>query len=108
MNGNGRPDLILGSPDSSVSSADTSASGEPHSAGAVFYQRATGARSAELSFGERNAAFRGRDDSGDRVGLSVASGGDANGDGYQDLLILRNPTPDDPVKATLVFGGSGL
>jgi hypothetical protein len=74
----------------------------------VFYQRATGTRSAELSFGELNTAFRGRDGSGDRVGLSVASGGDANGDGFQDLLILRNPTPDDPVEATLVFGGSGL
>ena len=41
----------------------------------------------------------------DRFGLSVSSGGDANGDGYQDVLILRNPTPDDPVEATLIFGG---
>jgi hypothetical protein len=109
INGDGQPDLILGSPDSAASLADTASDvGAPHSAGAVFYQRATGARSDELSFGELNTAFRGRDGSGDRVGLSVASGGDANGDGYQDLLILRNPTADDPVEATLVFGGSGL
>lgn len=107
INGDQQPDLILGSAQSR-SSEEEPEDLWPHAAGAVFYERAPRTRADELSFGDSNIAFRGRDGSSDLLGLSVSSGGDANGDGYQDLLILRNPTPDDPVEATLVFGGSGL
>jgi hypothetical protein len=106
LNGDQQPDLILGSAYSSISEGPPDELW-PH-AGAVFYERATRSRGDQLRFGEPNTAFRGRDGSNDLVGLSVSSGGDANGDGYQDLLILRNPTPDDPVEAMLVFGGRGL
>jgi hypothetical protein len=96
LNGDDRPDLILGEPDLG--------------AGAVFLvSNGAGNRSGQIQLADADAALRGQavGERGDRLGQSLSSGGDVDGDGYADMLVLRDGSFDS-VGALLILGGQGL
>jgi hypothetical protein len=67
-------------------------------------------RPDELRLEERDAALLGESDSdgiGDLLGRGVSSGGDVNGDGYADVLVVQESYRDS-LGARLIFGGQGL
>lgn len=103
VNGDSRPDLILGAPRSPRE--------QRPGAGAVFFVANTASDSAdELRLEERDAALLGQSDSngiGDLLGRGVSSGADVNGDGYADVLVVQESVRDS-LGAQLIFGGRGL
>ena len=103
LNGDSRPDLIVGAPDSPRE--------QLRGAGAVFVVAHTGAsRLDEIRLDERDAALQGQihdQGIGDLLGRGISSGGDVNGDGYADLLVVQQPWRDS-VGARLILGGQGL
>lgn len=96
VNGDQRPDLILT---------------DPHlGAGAVFLlSNAAGSRPAEIQLVDADAELRGQPvgEYGDHLGQSVSSGGDVDGDGNSDVLVVREGL-NDSVGAMLILGGQGL
>jgi hypothetical protein len=103
VNGDSRADLILGAP--------LSPRAQRQGAGAVFLLAHTdSSRPDELRLEERDAALLGESDSdgiGDLLGRGVSSGGDVNGDGYADVLVVQESYRDS-LGARLIFGGQGL
>ena len=96
VNGDERPDLILGQP--------------YLGAGAVFLVASDGGnRPGQIQLADADAALRGQavGELGDSLGQRVSSGGDANGDGYADVLVLRDGS-NDSVGAMLILGGQAL
>jgi hypothetical protein len=96
VNGDQYPDLILG---------------EPYlGAGAVFLvPSGAGSRPSEIRLADADAALRGQafGERGDSLGKSVSSGGDVDGDGTSDVLVVRDGGRDS-VGAMLILGGQGL
>lgn len=95
LNGNQRPDLILGQPELG--------------AGEVFVVSNDGGRPGPVQLADADAALRGQavDGQADRLGQAVSSGGDVDGDGYSDVLVLRDGSLDS-VGAMLILGGQAL
>ena len=82
VNGDGFADLIIGAPDGDPN-GDSSA-GESY----VVFGKASGFAHLDLSRLNGSNGFRLNGvDPGDRSGISVASAGDFNGDGFADLII---------------------
>jgi len=54
-----------------------------------------------------NASFDGDDSGNSLVGVTLASAGDVNGDGYEDILIGRLGRQDSSIKKAYLFFGDG-
>ena len=83
VNGDGYDDLIVGAPRASLNGYNSGAS-------YVVFGAASGLSSTYLyqaALGDLNKGFILSGAAGDRSGTSVASAGDVNGDGYDDLII---------------------
>ena len=98
VNGDGHADLIIG------------AYGANSNAGAAYvvFGEASGfSSSLELSALDGSNGFRiDGVAAGDRSGISVASAGDVNGDGFTDLIIGANGADTLTGAAYVVFGGA--
>jgi hypothetical protein len=103
VNGDSRPELIIGAPDSPRD--------QRRGAGALFVVAHSGAgRLDEIRLEEDDAALQGEmndQGTGDLLGRGVSSGADVNGDGYADVLVLQQ-NYNDLLGARLIFGGRGL
>lgn len=103
VNGDERLDLVLGA------ARDPAEPGSLAGTGAVFLlPGVVGPRAAELLVDADDAVLRGQ--RRDWMGLGVSANGDANGDGYQDILIVHGGSPDafGPERALLVLGADNI
>ena len=109
INGDGIDDLIIGAP-----YVDQGGETDTGSAYVVFGGVNTGT-SGELQLSNLNGsngfAIAGNQ-KGDRLGTTVSSAGDVNGDGFDDLIISTNlqnfQTENDPQSAYVLFGGANV
>jgi len=105
VNGDGIGDLIVGAPSSRFAGFDEN----PGSSYVVFGQSFYGSGQQNVSDldGSNGFAIRGRT-VGDRLGASVSSAGDVNGDGIDDLIVgAPRSSPDDQNRigeSYVVFG----
>ena len=105
VNGDGLDDLIVGAPSSRFAGFDEN----PGSSYVVFGQSFYGSSQQNVSDldGSNGFAIRGRT-IGDRLGASVSSAGDVNGDGIDDLIVgAPRSSPDDQNRigeSYVVFG----
>jgi hypothetical protein len=86
VNGDGYDDILIGAPDNNDSG---SAAGQTY----LILGKASG-WAMDVNLSNADASFIG-EHAGDNSGLSVASGGDVNGDGYDDILIGTPGNPDN-------------
>jgi Ca2+-binding RTX toxin-like protein len=102
LNGDGYADIVIGAPFSSAGGSF---------AGAAYVVFGDGALSGTVDLGSLGAGsgFRilGEAD-GDQAGVSVASAGDINDDGYDDLMIGSAGNGNNAGAAYVVYGGAGL
>ena len=102
INGDGYADLVIGAP---FASANGAASGAAY----VVFGKASGF-SANLDLSTLNGSTGFKlvgASAGDRAGTSVASAGDVNGDGYDDLIVgAPFAGTDDTGVSYLVFGSA--
>jgi hypothetical protein len=103
INGDGRPDLVLGEP------REPGVGTTEWGAGAVFVLPGSPARRTDSKLGTADAALRGEwNTGGDRLGGGVSANGDINGDGYRDVLVIRalNAPSGEGNSATLILGAA--
>lgn len=99
VNGDGYDDILIGAHEYTIpGSVNVSKQGSIY----LFYGSAAG-----LGTGEADWRFNG-DRSEENLGYAVASAGDLNGDGYDDIIVgaRRYSVDDKKVGAVLVFYGS--
>lgn len=107
VDGDGRPDLLIGAPEAQVSGQL-----ETGAAFTVFgrsHETSAHVQAASLD-GARGFRFTGSQ-AGDRLGYSVALGGDLNGDGFGDIAIGatgHDQPASDAGGVFVVFGRAGL
>ena len=102
LNGDGFADLVIGAPGNDDG---TNNAGKTY----VLFGAASG-WSQDVSLSMASASFEG-EANGDQSGIEVDSGGDVNGDGYDDLLIgapYNNDEAQDAGKVYLVLGGQNV
>ncbi len=111
LNGDGFDDLLVGVP---YGDGPGAAPGGRANAGETYVIFGHSGAFADLTLGNGGVLAGGvgfaiwGDDAGDQAGFSVASAGDINGDGYDDLLIGA-PYADGFAGASyVVFGKAGL
>jgi Ca2+-binding RTX toxin-like protein len=85
INGDGFADIIIGAPGNYGYDAGTSTS--RYGAAYVIFGKAGGFGTIDLATLSASDGFKIEDESDGNAGVSVASAGDINGDGYADLLI---------------------
>ncbi len=106
VNGDGYDDLIIGAP-----YADLNGIADSGAAFVVFGKAGGFTNSLELSALDGSNGFRINGDAvSDRSGVSVASAGDVNGDGYDDLIIgakLADAPGNYSGASYVVFGKAG-
>lgn len=102
VNGDGRPDLILG-----AFAADPAGRADAGAAYVIFGQRRWDATldltTLDGSNGFRIAGLA----AGDRLGVNVASAGDLNGDGFDDVVVSAPGADGGRGEVYVIFGKAG-
>ncbi|MFN7778603.1 MAG: Ig-like domain-containing protein, partial [Betaproteobacteria bacterium] len=117
VNGDGIDDIVVSAPRGDSNNAVDSNNGEVYvvfgrhaDSGTAFATTVDGAGRAVLRLGSL-AASAGFVISGaaavDQLGVSVAGGGDFNGDGFGDLIVSSTTNGGNTGAAYVLFGGSG-